>query len=146
MKYSEFEKRITERLGFGVENEKSYIDVIKSNYLVGRVSKEYRYNFTIRTAGSSLTDDKARYLAQMCHELACTTLETREEEKKYRLRFSGFSNNPAVYISKGNLTGILQLQELGHPLSIYEFTKKEIESFPDKVREHAHTCEWEEVE
>lgn len=85
MKYSTFTKRIEERAGFKVENEARYINVIAHGCFVGNVEKECEHNFAVR-GGGNLTKDEARYLAQMCHQLACTPLEEREKEKKYWIR------------------------------------------------------------
>lgn len=92
MKYSEFEKRITERLGFHIENGKKNIGVFSHSNIFGYVSKEAEYNFAVRS-DERLTHDEARFLAHQCHELACTPLDEREEEKKYRIRHKFIDKN-----------------------------------------------------
>lgn len=84
MKYSEFKERIENRLGFKAEYSSDSIVVIHFGHVVAYVTKRRQYDFTV--SSNIITPDEARYLAHQCHELACTPIDEREEEKKYKIR------------------------------------------------------------
>lgn len=153
MKYTEFKERIEDELKAEVDIDKYDCTVNKEfcgrRGVAARVSNETRFAMMMGHNCFDLdifNDFQKQQLLELCYKLASTPLEEREEEKKYRLKFSGFSNIPHAYISKGKLTNTHQIKMLGFCDFQYEFTEKEIEAFPNKVWEHAHKCDWEVVE
>lgn len=147
MKYTEFKKRIEERLGFKAEYSNDSIVVIHFGHVVAYVTKRRQYDFTV--SSNIITPDEARFLAHQCHELACTALEDRETKTKYKLKLKSMVND-SNYINKLDFYNGLFGFCIHGPINTnrYQtaFSKDEIDNFPEEIKNLAELCDWEVVE
>lgn len=150
MKTKEFIEKV-EELGFRAEESDSGIDVINGVFKhLCHVSKTFRFvldtDWTeFEKAGKATRED----LYKLAVEYARTPLEEREEEKKYHIELI---NDVIKYNSNGSYLNLRVEKEQymmssSHDTSEFKtkFTKKEIDNFPDDVKEILPLCNQIEV-
>lgn len=150
MKTKTFLEKVRE-LGFKIEECDLDIDVINgtSEYLCS-VSKTFRFVLdTDWTAFEGAEEATREDLYKLAVEYAHTPLEEREEEKKYQI---SLINNVVEYNSRGSYLNLRvdtgqYMMSASKETSEFQtqFTQKEINNFPDDVKEILPLCEKIEV-
>lgn len=150
MKTKIFMKKVRE-LGFKIEECDLDIDVINgTSEYVCSVSKTFRFVLdTDWTAFEGMGESDREDLYKIAVEYASTPLEERVEEKKYQINII---NDVVKYNSAGSYLNLKVEQERyifsssnETPEYKTQFTQKEINNFPDAVKEILPLCKQIEV-
>lgn len=150
MKTKEFIEKV-EELGFRAEESDSGIDVINGVFQhLCHVSKTFRFvldtDWTeFEEAGEATRED----LYKLAVEYANTPIEEREEEKKYRIELINDvvkCNSRGSYLNLVVDTGQHMMSASKETSELKtQFTQKEIDNFPDEVKEILPLCKQVEV-
>ena len=148
MKTKEFIKRV-EKLGFDIEYSKNPFSNVSSNcdydlitiYLYDRVLVKIWANcqYAISTVSDGHSDYLYGYdveeLYKLCFEYTSTSVEDREEEKKFYLKHRWLNNENTNYLrlnEENNFYDLSVYKSLDAWKAQLQFTEKEIEEIKQK--------------
>lgn len=148
MKTKEFIKRV-EELGYPLTSS-YYCWQIRNeeNYLIAVVSKDVLYKISTDSGyWDDISDEDKNKLLGLLIEFAKTSIEDRDEEKKYYLKHKWISDKTVTYLKfdREYNCNILYLY-IGKNLWKKEFTKEEIKGFKQTFNTDLNDFEIVEVE
>lgn len=149
MKTKEFIKKV-EELGYSLNDRYYHYWEIrnKKNHLIAVVSKDVLYKISTDSGyWDDISDEDKNKLLGLLIEFAKTSIEDRDEEKKYYLKHKWISDKTVTYLKfdREYNCNILYLY-IGKNLWKKEFTKEEIKGFKQTFNTDLNDFEIVEVE